>query len=53
VTVYGMITHDRGILLAVLQVLRYSALALVAWSLGKVVGLPSGVRGKGRESGPE
>jgi hypothetical protein len=49
VTVYGMITNDRGILLAVLQVLRYSGLALLAWSLGKVIGLPSDVRGRGRE----
>lgn len=52
VAVYGMITHDRGILLAVLQVLGYFALALVAWSLGKAVGLPSAIRGRGREGGP-
>jgi hypothetical protein len=51
VTVYGMVNNDRGILLAVLQVLRHSALALVAWSLGKVAWLSSDVRGRGESEG--
>jgi len=34
---FGMITHDREMLFSVLNVVKYSMFALLAWALGKVV----------------
>ena len=34
---FGMITHDREILFAVLDIVKYSVFGLLAWALGKAV----------------
>ena len=34
---YGMVTHDREIVLAVLEVIKFSVVALLAWASGSVV----------------
>lgn len=37
ITLYGMVSHDQAVLFGVLDVVRYTMVALLAWALGKTV----------------